>query len=86
MGPLQYCSQRRWEGDIPMMNLGKVFQAKGPARPRPEVGKACHVQETERQHLGRGENDRGEVSIARDQGKKLGLSSKESHRRLTSRE
>lgn len=53
-------------------------------------GKAWQVQGVEgsqcEQRLGRGENDRGEVNTGRGQGKKLGLSSEGSHRRLLSRE
>lgn len=69
-----------------MKDLGTVFQAKGPARPRPEVGESLSCSTNRKAVSGQRGNDRGEVRVSRDQGKKLGLSSKESRRRLISRE
>lgn len=61
-----------------MKDLGGVFSAKRPARPRSEVGKKLVKFKEQKgsqceQHLGRGDGDRGDVDIGRGQGKKLGL-------------
>lgn len=55
-----------------MKDLGRMFQAKGTARPKPEVGKSLSSSRNKKGsqcewHLGRGESELGEVRIGRGQ-------------------
>ena len=73
-----------------MKGLGRVFQAKGLARPRPEVGKRLSGSRNRKAASVNSiwaEGRMMEESLDRwGQGEKWGLSSKESHRGVLSRE